>query len=327
MPSEKSQPTTSAPPRASAALLVAVPAARSSTRSPGRRSSASVDGPPPAAVLAEREHGVGEVVAGRHLVEHRGDLGGVLVEAGAGHATSVPGPGRLAAAPADRGAGPSTFSGKWQATWWPGASSTSGGATCAADLLRLPAAGVEAAGGRRVGRARRVALRRICSRRPARSGSGTGTADSSATVYGCIGRSYRSVRSASLDERAEVHDGDPVGDVAHHRQVVGDDDVGQPELVLQVLEQVDDLRLHGDVEGGDRLVGDDELGRQGERAGDADALALAAGELVRVAVVVLRAQADQLEQRLHGALGALLGLDALQPERRRRRWCRPCAAG
>ena len=37
------------------------------------------------------------------------------------------------------------FSGKWQATWWPGTSSASGGSCVAADLLRLPAPGVEAA--------------------------------------------------------------------------------------------------------------------------------------------------------------------------------------
>ena len=42
------------------------------------------------------------------------------------------------------------------------------------------------------------------------------------------------------------------------------------------------LRLHGDVEGGRRLVGDDELRPAGHRHGDHRALAHAAGELVRV---------------------------------------------
>ena len=55
-------------------------------------------------------------------------------------------------------------------------------------------------------------------------------------------------------------------------------------------EQVDDLRLDRDVERRDGLVGDDQLRVQGERAGDADPLALAAGELVRVAVQVGRAR-------------------------------------
>ena len=79
-------------------------------------------------------------------------------------------------------------------------------------------------------------------------------------------------------------------------EVVRDEHVRQLELVLQVVEQVDDLRLDRDVERRDRLVGDDQLRVQRERAGDADPLALAARELVRVAVDVVGRQADDLEQ-------------------------------
>ena len=45
----------------------------------------------------------------------------------------------------------------------------------------------------------------------------------------------------------------------------------------------DDLRLDGDVERGGRLVGDQQIGFVGERHGDHDALALAAGQLMRIA--------------------------------------------
>ena len=38
-----------------------------------------------------------------------------------------------------------------------------------------------------------------------------------------------------------------------------DHDVGELVAVLQSLHQVQDLGLNGDVEGGDRLIGDDEL--------------------------------------------------------------------
>jgi hypothetical protein len=51
-----------------------------------------------------------------------------------------------------------------------------------------------------------------------------------------------------------------------------------------LVEQLQHLLLHRDVERRDRLVGDQQLGLQRQRAGDADALALAAGELVRIAV-------------------------------------------
>ena len=49
------------------------------------------------------------------------------------------------------------------------------------------------------------------------------------------------------------------------------------------LSSSEDLRLHGDVERGGRLVGDQQVGLVGERHGDHDALALAAGQLVRIA--------------------------------------------
>ena len=100
-------------------------------------------------------------------------------------------------------------------------------------------------------------------------------------MYGCDGRSYRASRVRHLDDLAQVHHGDAVADVAHDRQVVGDEQVRQAELALQVLEQVDDLRLDRHVERRHRLVADDQLRVQAERPGDADALALAAGELVR----------------------------------------------
>ncbi len=80
---------------------------------------------------------------------------------------------------------------------------------------------------------------------------------------------------------------DPVGDVAHDAQVVRDEDVGQVELVLQLVEQVDHLRLDRDVERRDRLVEQDQLRVDGERPRDPDPLALAARELVREAVEVL----------------------------------------
>jgi hypothetical protein len=64
--------------------------------------------------------------------------------------------------------------------------------------------------------------------------------------------------------------------VAHDRQVVGDEQIGQLEAVLEVVEQVDDLRLHRHVERGDRLVQHDQPRLERQRPRDADALALAA---------------------------------------------------
>ena len=127
---------------------------------------------------------------------------------------------------------------------------------------------------------------------------------SSACVYGCSGRAkMRSLRPL-LHREAQVHDEHVVRDVPDDAEVVRDEEVGEPELALQVGEQVQHLRLHRDVERRDRLVGDDQRRIQHQRARDRDALPLAAREHVRIARVVLGPQADLGEHRA-GALGAL----------------------
>ena len=75
-----------------------------------------------------------------------------------------------------------------------------------------------------------------------------------------------------------------------------------PSRCLHLLQQREDLRLHGDVERGGRLVGDEQVGLVGERHGDHHALALAAGQLVRIAAEPpLRIGDADLGQHLDGA--------------------------
>ena len=100
-----------------------------------------------------------------------------------------------------------------------------------------------------------------------------------------------------LDDPSEVHHRDAMADVLHYRQIMGDEQVGQPELVLQVHQEIDHLRLDGDVESRDRLVPGDEVGAEHQRPRDADALALAARELMGIVVDLLRAKSHPLEDR------------------------------
>ena len=55
-----------------------------------------------------------------------------------------------------------------------------------------------------------------------------------------------------------------------------------PSSLLKLADQLEDLRLDGDVERGGRFVGDQQLRAAGERHRDHHALAQAAGELVRI---------------------------------------------
>ena len=109
--------------------------------------------------------------------------------------------------------------------------------------------------------------------------------------------------------RPEIHDRDARADVLHDREIVGDEQISQAEFILEIGQQVDDLRLDRDVERRYRLVAHDQFRRYRKGAGDADALALAAGEFVRVAPHVVGVEADQLQQ-----------LDDAVLERRRASW-------
>ena len=128
------------------------------------------------------------------------------------------------------------------------------------------------------------------------SGSVAGTADSNARVYGML-RVLEDLRGAShFDDPAQIHYGDAARNVTHQPQVVRNEQVGQLQLLLQIHQQVDHLRLDRDVERRHRLVRDDERRIERQRARQADALPLAAAELVRIAIEVRGIEADQLEQ-------------------------------
>ncbi len=89
---------------------------------------------------------------------------------------------------------------------------------------------------------------------------------------------------ALLHDPAPVHDQHLVGDLGDDAHVVGDEHHRHAVAGLQALDEVEDLGLGGDVEGGGRLVGDEDQRIAGKRHGDHHALAHAAGELEGVAV-------------------------------------------
>ena len=96
------------------------------------------------------------------------------------------------------------------------------------------------------------------------------------------------VAAADLDGAAVVENENAVGEVLHELQVVRNEEIGQPKGLLQLLQQIEYLPLDRDIERRDRLVEKEEARLEGQRAGDADALALPPAELVRVAIGVRR---------------------------------------
>ncbi len=106
---------------------------------------------------------------------------------------------------------------------------------------------------------------------------------------------------------------------------MGHEQIGQPELVLEVEHQVQDLRLHRDVEGRDRLVGDHEARVERQGPGDPDALALPPAEGVGVAAHVLGPEPDQ-SQELGDALRPLVPRAHAVGQRAARRRCRAASS-
>ena len=85
-----------------------------------------------------------------------------------------------------------------------------------------------------------------------------------------------------LHDAARVHDQHPVADLADHGHVVADEQDGDPVASRIDCSSCEHLLLDGDVEGGGRLVGDDQGRAAHEAHADHGPLPQAARELVRV---------------------------------------------
>ena len=139
---------------------------------------------------------------------------------------------------------------------------------------------------------------RISMRFGSRAVPGSGTAESSSCVYGCSGAREHLLDRAVLDDLARVHDEDVVGDVPRAREVVGDVEERYAALLFELQHQVEDPDANRHVEHARRLVREQHGRLDGQGARDRDALALAAGELMRILRrdVLGRHEADVLEQ-------------------------------
>ena len=105
--------------------------------------------------------------------------------------------------------------------------------------------------------------------------------------------------------------------------------IAMPSRFCRSAQQVEDLRLDGDVERRGRLVGDQQRGLAGQRHGDHDALAHAARQAVRIVVDALgrRGDAHQLEHLDGALLGRLRRHAACAPGSPRRSAGRSCGPG
>ncbi len=92
-----------------------------------------------------------------------------------------------------------------------------------------------------------------------------------------------------------------IGTRGGQRQIVRDKQHGGAGVAAQFIEQIENARLHRDVQRAGGLIGDDKRGLERQRNGDQHPLLHTARELVRVLLRPQRrfAQADTRKQRYH----------------------------
>jgi hypothetical protein len=165
---------------------------------------------------------------------------------------------------------------------------------CAAIVYADRTACHERAAGRRSARVRQFAAE--ADRAGAARGVGIGDRRQQCLGIGMQRLGKYGVGWSEFDDFAEIHDGDPVTDMVHYIEVVGDEDQGEAEIALQDLEKIEDLSLDRDVKGRDRLIGYDQSRFYRQGAGDADALPLAAAEGMRELVPCVIRKPDNVQQ-------------------------------
>ena len=110
-----------------------------------------------------------------------------------------------------------------------------------ADFRAVFAARMELAAGRRIDGAGNIALENLDLAIGVKVRRRNGVHQR--LSVGVLGIVEQLLRVGQLDDIAQIHNADAVGDIFDDRQIVRDEQVRQILLVLQVFQQVDDLRL------------------------------------------------------------------------------------
>ena len=106
---------------------------------------------------------------------------------------------------------------------------------------------------------------------------------------------YQLVAVCQLYHLTEVHNADTVGDMFYDGEVMGDEQISQSHLLLQLLEHIHHLCPDRYIQCGDRLIADDELRVHCQCSRNADTLTLSTGEFMRISVRMLGVQSYSLQ--------------------------------
>ncbi len=140
-------------------------------------------------------------------------------------------------------------------------------------------------------------LRRLARRRGFRGGGQGRMALDQGQGVGVLRRGEQRALRSLFDDPAVAHHRDPVAGLGDDAEIVADEDDGEAAFLAEFRQEAEDLALDRDVERGGGFVGDQDLRTAGEGDADHRPLAHAAGEFVRIRVVLARrvGEADLVE--------------------------------
>ena len=85
-----------------------------------------------------------------------------------------------------------------------------------------------------------------------------------------------------FDDAARIHDKDLLAYFRYNPKIMGNEKDGRPDLSVHVDHEVQHLGLDGYIEGGGRLIGDQEAGPAGQRHSNHNPLPHSSGELMGI---------------------------------------------
>ena len=124
-------------------------------------------------------------------------------------------------------------------------------------------------------------------------------------------------RHAGFHYGAAIHDQQLLRILGNHAQIMADENQRHGMLGHQLLQQIQNALLNRHIQGRGGLVGHQQIGTAGQSHGNHDALALAAGELVRIFIEPLRSLRNAHPLQQLGGAGASLGAahSQMKPQR------------
>ncbi len=89
------------------------------------------------------------------------------------------------------------------------------------------------------------------------------------------GKKLGSIRD--FNDLPQIHYNNPVTYMADNGQIMGNNEIGKTQILLQFGQQIDDLGLNRNIKGGYNFIAHNQLWFQSQSTGDPDPLTLPTG--------------------------------------------------